>query len=137
MTIEDSFGILTTVWRILLKSLDFKLDTSINIVKCLLCLHNFLLSTELYEPNEKKTYAAENLLKKNREKFNFNENVSFDNADDDEEEEEEDNDDNEFDADDNINDNNQETGKKKRKTKKALCSQEQKIRNKLAAYFKN
>lgn len=61
MTIEDSFGILVAKWQILHKTLGFNLETSINIVKCLICLHNFLITCELNNAEENKKYANEKL----------------------------------------------------------------------------
>lgn len=74
MTIENAFGILSTVWQILHRSLNFKLEMSINIVKCLLCLHNFLLSNELEKTPENRKYASVELLKKIRENYESSEN---------------------------------------------------------------
>ncbi|XP_051164908.1 uncharacterized protein LOC127283849 [Leptopilina boulardi] len=62
MTIEISFGILTSRWRILLGMLSLKLETSITIVQCLICLHNFLISNEDYEDDESKLYASAKLI---------------------------------------------------------------------------
>ncbi|XP_043464545.1 protein ALP1-like [Leptopilina heterotoma] len=44
--IEISFGILVSRFRVLLGMLTLKLSTSINIVKCLVCLHNFLMTKD-------------------------------------------------------------------------------------------
>ncbi|XP_033209604.1 uncharacterized protein LOC117168230 [Belonocnema kinseyi] len=45
--IEDSFGILTARWQILQNRLDYKLETSISIVRALVCLHSFIIADEL------------------------------------------------------------------------------------------
>lgn len=140
MTIEDAFGILTTVWRILQTTLSLNLKTSINIVKCLLCLHNFLLSKESQEPEENKKYATEKLMQKIKESYKCNQNCN-DNFEEDEEEgedleeedEEEEGEENNYDSDDNIDQRNQQ---EKEETKKKVCLKGQQIRNILCAYFK-
>ncbi|XP_024891319.1 protein ALP1-like [Temnothorax curvispinosus] len=44
--VENSFGILTTKWRVLRRSLCCSPDNAEVIVKALICLHNFLLTKE-------------------------------------------------------------------------------------------
>lgn len=65
MTIEDAFGILTGRLKILHKALYFNIETSIIIVKCLVCLHNFIISQEMNLPEENKMHASESFIKKN------------------------------------------------------------------------
>lgn len=141
MTIKDSFGILTTVWRILQTTLNLKLRTSINIVKCLLCLHNFLLSKEAQEPEENKKYATEKLMRKIRENYKCNQdfNENFQRQEDENEEEDEEG---EEDAEDEIGRNNDDNydidgrnQQEKKKTKKKICPKGQKVRKILCAYF--
>lgn len=63
MTIENAFGILAARWRILLQSMEFNVQTSVDIVKCLICLHNFILSKEIDLIDKHKLYASEKLLR--------------------------------------------------------------------------
>lgn len=72
MSIEDTFGILASIWQILHISLDLKLETSIKIVQCLVCLHNFLLTSEINESAENKQYVTEDVLRKIKERYRFN-----------------------------------------------------------------
>lgn len=44
--VENTFGILTTKWRVLQRSLCCTPDNAEVIVKALICLHNFLLTKE-------------------------------------------------------------------------------------------
>lgn len=62
MPIEISFGILASRFRVLLGVISLKLETSINIVKCLVCLHNFLMKSEITEDENKKSYANVKLV---------------------------------------------------------------------------
>lgn len=59
-TIEDTLGLWTAKWQILRKSLNFKLNTSVTIVKALVCVHNFLINEELLLNEEDRMYTAEN-----------------------------------------------------------------------------
>ncbi|XP_051153689.1 uncharacterized protein LOC127276973 [Leptopilina boulardi] len=58
MPIEISFGILVSRFRILSGMLSLKMSTSINIVKCLVCLHNFLMTIERSEEVFRKFYLG-------------------------------------------------------------------------------
>lgn len=58
--IENSFGILTTKWRVLRRSLCFSPANVEVIVKALICLHNFLLTKEGISGH----YCPNNLLDK-------------------------------------------------------------------------
>lgn len=60
MTIEIAFGILVSRFRILSGMLTMKLSTSVNIVKCLVCLHNFLMGKECSEEVYRKFYSPKN-----------------------------------------------------------------------------
>lgn len=72
--IEISFGILVSRWRLLLGMLLLKLETSINIVKCVICLHNFLMTKELNEDDEEKLYANARFVNKIHQQFGIEEN---------------------------------------------------------------
>lgn len=43
--IENAFGILVSRWRILQKPMSFKIENCEAVVKALVCLHNFIIST--------------------------------------------------------------------------------------------
>lgn len=122
MTIEDAFGILSSVWRILQTALELKLETSINLVKCLICLHNYLLEEESLETETNKKYATKELIQTIRDNCNLYEkgSINFGYDDDDHDEQVEENDDND--------DERERT---------VICSKEQKIRNTLTEYFEN
>lgn len=63
--IKDSFGILTAKCRILHRKMDFKLQISIDVVKALACLHNFLLTAELLLDEGDRMYVHENRDRQN------------------------------------------------------------------------
>lgn len=138
MTIEDAFGKLVTVWRILQTTLSFKLQTSIIIVKCWLCLHNFLLSKESQEPEENRKYATEKLMQKIRENYKCNQRSNEDFGRKEEVEDVDDDEEEEYGAGRNYDDDdNNDRGNRQERNKIArkVCSQSQKIRNILCAYF--
>lgn len=56
--IEDAFGILCGRWRILHTKLCFNLETSSDIVRACVCLHNFLLTYDLAVNEEKRRYCV-------------------------------------------------------------------------------
>lgn len=64
MTIENSFGVLSARWRIFHVALNFKLQTSMDIVKATVCLHNFLITTELKEDLEDRRYIPDDFVDK-------------------------------------------------------------------------
>ncbi|XP_043471848.1 protein ALP1-like [Leptopilina heterotoma] len=134
--IEDTFGILVTVWRILQTTLSFKLRTSILIVKCLLCLHNFLLSKESQEPEENRKYATEKLMQKIRENYKSNKSSNEDFGRKEDVEDVDDDDDEEYVVGGNDDDDNDKGNRQERiKIPRKVCSESQKIRNILCAYF--
>ncbi|XP_043469400.1 protein ALP1-like isoform X2 [Leptopilina heterotoma] len=77
MSIEDTFGILASVWQILHTSLDLKLETSIKIVQCLACLHNFLLTSKINESAENRQYVTEDVLRRIRERYSSNKDIDL------------------------------------------------------------
>lgn len=62
MTIENSFGVLTAKWRVFHVPLNFKLQTSMDIVKAAVCLHNFLISVELNENIKDRRYITDEFV---------------------------------------------------------------------------
>lgn len=83
MPIEISFGILVSRFRILSRMLAHKLGTSIDIVKCLVCLHNFLMAKECPEDVFQKFYSKKHLGDQDAD-----ENYESEESDEDEQEEE-------------------------------------------------
>lgn len=122
MTIEDTFGILTAKWQILHKPLFFNIKTSVNIVKCLTCLHNFLIKTEKTKPAEERLYLNEELLKEMRQ----NVNTTLDEEEDDDiDDENAFSDTDSFDDIDDVEENDQ----------RSTSVHGKEVRNKLAMYF--
>lgn len=66
------------------KPLFFNIKTYINIVKSLTCLHNFLITTEMSEPEGNRQYVNEKLLERIRRNHHFqlDEDKEFDENDD-------------------------------------------------------
>ncbi|CAD6216119.1 GSCOCG00004335001-RA-CDS [Cotesia congregata] len=56
-TIENSFGLLVSLWRILKKPIEATVDNSVNIVKAIICLHNWLRKQD-----EENNYIQENMV---------------------------------------------------------------------------
>ena len=52
--IESAFGILTSKWKILKAPLAFKVEKTDMIVLSCLCLHNFIITSQIIDNNEKR-----------------------------------------------------------------------------------
>lgn len=100
MTIEDTFGIMTSKFQVLHKPFFLKLKTSINIVKALTCLHNFLIEAEKSKPTEDRRYLNEKVLNELHKNGRFTL----------EEDEDEPNDDDDDDTDSDFDDDNDNNG---------------------------
>ncbi|XP_044583990.1 protein ALP1-like [Cotesia glomerata] len=56
-TIENSFGLLVSLWRILKKPIEATVDNTTHIVKAIICLHNWLRKRD-----EDNNYIQENMV---------------------------------------------------------------------------
>ncbi|XP_066587645.1 uncharacterized protein [Prorops nasuta] len=54
-TIENTFGILVSQWRILKRPINCTVDKTISIVKAIVCLHNFLRTNDDNDENDENT----------------------------------------------------------------------------------
>lgn len=61
-TIENVFGILCARWQILNKDLKFALNNVEEVVKALICLHNYIMTMEKRLDPIKRRYCAQSLL---------------------------------------------------------------------------
>jgi len=61
-TIENAFGILTARWRILHKPLCMSTTNCENVLKALVCLHNFIMLGEEHEPMNNRQYCTTDLI---------------------------------------------------------------------------
>lgn len=55
-TIENTFGVMTARWRILMQSIDFSEEIADAVVLCIVCLHNWLIDADLAEEAEIRSY---------------------------------------------------------------------------------
>lgn len=65
-TIENAFGILVSQWRILKRPIDATVDNTINMIKAIICLHNWLRkcddTSEYISPNMVDQYGSNGLI---------------------------------------------------------------------------
>ncbi|XP_071580467.1 putative nuclease HARBI1 [Temnothorax nylanderi] len=65
-TIENAFGILVSQWRILKRPIDATVDNTINMIKAIICLHNWLRkrddTNEYVSPNMIDQYGSNGLI---------------------------------------------------------------------------
>lgn len=61
-TIENSFGLLVSLWRILKKPIEATVDNITHIVKAIICLHNWLRKRD-----EDNNYIQENMVDRHGE----------------------------------------------------------------------
>ncbi|XP_025995448.2 uncharacterized protein LOC105194390 [Solenopsis invicta] len=61
-TIENAFGILTARWRILHKPLCMSITNCENVLKALVCLHNFIMYGEKQENMNNRQYCTTDLI---------------------------------------------------------------------------
>lgn len=61
-TIENSFGLLVSLWRILKKPIEATVDNTTSIVKAIICLHNWLRKQD-----KDNNYIQENMVDRNEE----------------------------------------------------------------------
>ncbi|XP_011060523.1 PREDICTED: uncharacterized protein LOC105149654 [Acromyrmex echinatior] len=61
-TIENAFGILTARWRILHKPLYMSITNCENVLKALVCLHNFIMLGEEHESINNRQYCTTDLI---------------------------------------------------------------------------
>lgn len=61
-TIENAFGILTARWRILHKPLCMSTTNCENVLKALICLHNFIMYGEEQENMNNRQYCTTDLI---------------------------------------------------------------------------
>lgn len=61
-TIENSFGLLVSLWRILKKPIEATVDNTINIIKAIVCLHNWLRKQD-----KDNNYIEENMVDRHGE----------------------------------------------------------------------
>lgn len=82
MTIECSFGILKSRWRVFDKDLAFKLSTCEKIIIATILLHNFIISDKLDEKNDNLDSDNEHVefSHEGRLEVNQNEVVGFGNS---------------------------------------------------------
>lgn len=75
-TVECSFGILSSQWRVYKKPILASIENAIRIVQATVCLHNFLLQKDLIVPIAERQYSqpTENLTPNHIQDFLPNEN---------------------------------------------------------------
>ncbi|XP_039312676.1 uncharacterized protein LOC105207135 [Solenopsis invicta] len=57
-TVECAFGLLSSRWRIFRRPIATSVDNAISIIKATVCLHNFLMTTDLALPIQNRTYSV-------------------------------------------------------------------------------
>jgi len=60
--IENAFGILVVKWQILANQICYKVENAESIVMALLCLHNFLIESELPDAHQHRNYLRLGLI---------------------------------------------------------------------------
>lgn len=78
-TVECTFGILTSRWRIFRRPITTSVHTAISIVKATVCLHNFLMINDLALPLKNRTYSINNCLKDRNKCFSNLQNPTIEN----------------------------------------------------------